>query len=206
MADLATSWRPRGAWSGILAEGHRGAPGASGVIVAARQGLGIASIISGDEGASALVEAVRARLGLELPMTPLAAMSPSHSLVWAGPGQWLLVAATRDGFAEDLEALSRLAAVSEQSDGRAALRLSGSMVRKALAKGCMIDLHPSAFPVGMAALTSIVYIGVHLWRAADGPDGPVFEIMIPRSMAGSFWSWLSTSVAEFGCRVLTGRG
>lgn len=206
MAELATSWQPRGAWDGILAEGHHGAPGASGVIVAARQGLGIASIIAGDAGTSALADAVRTRLGLELPTTPMAAMSPCHSLVWTGPGQWLLVAASRDGIAEDLEAVSRLATVSAQSDGRAALRLSGAMVRKALAKGCMVDLHPSAFPVGMAALTSIAYIGVHLWRAADGPDGSVFEVMIPRSMAGSFWSWLSASAAEFGCACLEGRG
>jgi sarcosine oxidase subunit gamma len=203
MAELATTWRPAGPWSGVLTDGRQGAAGVSGVIATAREGLGIASLIAGDDGTGALAEAVKARFGLDLPMTPLAAMSDTHSLVWTGPGQWLLVAASRAGFAENLAALSDVAAVAEQSDGRAVLRLSGPMVRRALAKGCMIDLHSAAFPKGMTALTSIAYIGVQLWRAADGPDGSVFEIMVPRSMAGSFWSWLSASAAEFGCQVLT---
>jgi sarcosine oxidase subunit gamma len=201
--ELATTWRPSSAWSGILADGHQGAAGASGVIATARENLGIASIIAGDGDTSALGNAIRSRFGLDLPRTPLAAMSETHSLLWAGPGQWLLVADSRAGFTEDLAALSELAAVAEQSDGRAVLRLTGPMARRALAKGCMIDLHPAAFPKGMTALTSIAYIGVQLWRAADGPDGSVFEIMVPRSMAGSFWSWLSASAAEFGCKVLT---
>jgi sarcosine oxidase subunit gamma len=57
-------------------------------------------------------------------------------------------------------------------------------------------------------LTSIAYIGVHLRRVDDGPDDEaVFEIMVPRSTAGSFWSWFSASAAELGCIVtLTGRG
>lgn len=217
MAELETTWRPSSAWSGILADSHQGADGAGGVTVAARDNLGIASIIAGAGDTSALAEAVKARFGLDLPMTPVAAMSGSHSLVWSGHGHWLLVAGSREGLADDLAALAPLAAVAEQSDGRAALRLSGAMVRRALAKGCMVDLHPSAFPVGMTALSSIAYIGVQLWRAQDepngedGPGGAVFEIMVPRSMAGSFWSWFSASAAEFGCQILiegptTGRG
>lgn len=211
MAELSTtatakSWRPASAWSGILAEGRHGAAGGDGVVVTAREGLGVASIIAGEGDTRALARAIKARFGLDLPAVQVAAMSQTHSLVWSGPGQWLLVAQSRAGFTDDLAALSSLAAIAEQSDGRAVLRLSGAMVRKALAKGCMIDLHPATFPVGMTALTSIAYIGVQLWRAEDGPDGSVFEIMVPRSMAGSFWSWFSASAAEFGCAVETGRG
>ncbi len=203
---LATTWKPSGAWSGILTEGRQGAAGASGVTVTVREGLGIASIIAGEDDTSALGNAIKSRFGLDLPTTPLATMSDTHSLLWAGPAQWLLVGGSRTGFTEDIATLSGLAAVAEQSDGRAVLRLSGAMVRRALAKGCMIDLHPAGFPMGMTALTSIAYIGVQLWRAADGPDGSVFEIMVPRSMAGSFWSWFSASAAEFGCVITTGRG
>jgi sarcosine oxidase subunit gamma len=203
MAELATGWTPSGPWIDILPEGHFGAAGAAGVTVTARDGLGIASLIAGEHDAAGLARAVKDRFGLDLPAAPAAVSSPSHALVWCGPGQWLLVAETRGAFADDLDALSGLAAVAEQSDGRAVLRLSGPRVREALAKGCMLDLHPSAFPVGMTALTSIAHVGVHLWRAQDGPNGAVFEIMVPRSMAGSFWSWFSASAAEFGCQVLT---
>lgn len=207
MAELATTWRPASAWHGILAEGHRGAEAANGVTVTARENLGIASLIAGEHDTNALAEAIKARFGLDLPSTPSAAMSETHSLLWSGPHQWLLVAASHARFTDDLAALSGLSAVAEQSHGRAVLRLSGAMVRKALAKGCMLDLHPATFPVGMTALSSIAYIGVQLWRVEDGPDGAVFEIMVPRSMAGSFWSWFSASAAEFGCQIqTTGRG
>ncbi|HEY5797857.1 MAG TPA: sarcosine oxidase subunit gamma family protein [Bosea sp. (in: a-proteobacteria)] len=205
MADAMTTanWAPRSAWAGILQAGQLGTPAKTGVRVAARDGLGIASLIAPATGDAALAPAVKARFGLDLPSTPAIASSKTHAAVWAGPGQWLLIANERAGFADALAPLSDVAAVADQSSGRAALRLSGNRIRDALAKGCMLDLHPSAFPVGMAALTSIAHIGVHLWRAQDGPEGAVFEIMVARSFAGSFWSWLSASAAEFGCEVVT---
>ncbi|PZN99200.1 MAG: sarcosine oxidase subunit gamma [Hyphomicrobiales bacterium] len=213
MADAATTtiWVPRSAWAGILQDGHLGVAGATGVRVAARDGLGIASIIASGSGAAALTEAVKVRFGLDLPATPSVSRSATQTAVWAGPGQWLLVAEDKADLGEALQALSGLAPVADQSSGRAVVSVSGRHVRAALAKGCMLDLHPSAFPVGMAALTSIAHIGVHLWRAQDGPEGAVFEIMVARSFAGSFWAWLSASVAEFGCDVVadkpsTGRG
>jgi heterotetrameric sarcosine oxidase gamma subunit len=208
MSDVATTsnWAPRGAWAGILSSGHHGAVGQAGVSVTAWDAPGIASLIVGDGNEAALASIARERFGLELPMTPQVSASDTHALVWTGPGQWLLVAQGRAGFAGDMQALADVAAVAEQSDGRAGLRLSGPRVRDALAKGCMIDLHSSAFPIGSTALTSIAHIGVHLWRAEDGPDGAVFEIMVARSMAGSFWSWLSGSAAEFGCKILAAKG
>ena len=213
MVDAATtaSWAPRSAWAGILQAGHLGVPGTTGVRIAARDGLGIASIIASETRAAALAPAVNARFGLDLPATPIVTRSTTHAAVWAGSGQWLLIADDATGFAGALQALSGCAAVADQSSGRAVLKLSGSRVRDTLAKGCMLDLHPTAFPVGSAALTSIAHMGVHLWRAEDGPEGAVFEIMVARSMAGSFWSWLTASVAEFGCEVVsakasTGRG
>lgn len=212
MADATTTiWAPRSAWAGLLEEGHIGLVGTTGVTVTARDGFGVASLIAPATGETALAEAVKTSFGLDLPTTPAVARSTTHAAVWAGPEQWLLVAEDSTGFGDALQALAELGAVAEQSSGRAVLRLSGPKVRDALAKGCMLDLHPAAFPVGMTALTSIAHIGVHLWRAQGGPDGTVFEIMVARSMAGSFWSWLSASVAEFGCEVLspgasTGRG
>jgi sarcosine oxidase subunit gamma len=208
MSDLAitSSWTPRGAWAGILSSGHHGAAGPAGVSATAWDAPGIASLIIGDRNEAILADAVRKRFKLELPGTARVSASDTHTLVWTGPGQWLLVAQSRPGFAGDMQALADVAAVAEQSDGRAGLRLSGPRARDVLAKGCMIDLHPSAFAIGSTALTSIAHIGVHLWRAEDGPDGAVFEIMVARSMAGSFWSWLSGSAAEFGCGIDAGRG
>lgn len=203
MAELGTAWTPRGAWTGIVAPGAFGAAG-DGVKLRLREGLGVASLIANREQQPALGRAIESRLGLSLPTRPVAVSSASHRLVWAGPGQWLLVATSHNGFAEDCAALTAHAAVADQSDSRAVLSLSGAMARKVLAKGCMVDLHPRVFPVGATALSSIASIGVHLWRSQDGPDGAVYEIMVPRSMAGSFWSWLSASAAEYGCAITAG--
>lgn len=206
MAETATLWAPRNAWAGIAPAGQIGAAGSAGVTATLLDGFRLATLIAGPGGTPALSQLVESRAGIALPSTPKIVSNASHDAIWSGPDQWLLRAATREGFSDLLEALSAQAAVSDQSDARAALRLSGPHVRDVLAKGVMLDLHPAAFAVGDTALTSIAYIGVHLWRLADGPDGSVFEIMVARSMVGSFWSWFAACAAEFGCRVSTGRG
>lgn len=206
MAETARSWAPRAAWAGIAQAGQIGAAGAAGVTASLLDGFGLATLIAPPGGTAALSQIVETRLGIALPTTPKIISNASHDAIWSGPDQWLLRTGTRDRFGDLLEALSAQAAVSDQSDARAAMRLSGPHVRDVLAKGVMLDLHPAAFAVGDTALTSIAYIGVHLWRLADEPDGSVFEIMVARSMVGSFWSWFAASAAEFGCRVSTGRG
>jgi heterotetrameric sarcosine oxidase gamma subunit len=196
---VKTNWPRRGAWAGILTESPVNATRPIGVNVIAREGLGVASIVARRSAETALSALVWERYGLDLPIVPRAAHSASHTVVWAGPGQWLLIAERKEGFS----ALSSLAAVSEQSDARAALRLAGPNVRDMLAKGCMVDLHPAAFPSGAVAMTSIAHIGVHLWRVDESPCGgdAIFDILVARSMAASFWSWAKASAAEYGCSV-----
>ncbi|MCO5093175.1 sarcosine oxidase subunit gamma [Bosea sp. (in: a-proteobacteria)] len=201
MAETATSWLPRGAWAGVAEPGAFGATGEAGIVATLHDGFGLATLIAGPGAAPALSRLVEARLGIALPRTPRIVLGRGHDAIWTGPEQWWLRAAARDGLLPLLDELSAHAAVSDQSHARAALRLSGPRVRDLLAKGVMLDLHPAVFAVGDAAATSIAHVGVQLWRLADGPDGPVFEIMVPRSMAGSFWSWLAASAGAFGCIV-----
>lgn len=198
-ASLRTDWLRRSAWADVLVESPVDANRPVGVNVIAREGLGVARVLAQRGGEAALSERVKTRYGLELPMTPRAVRGAGHAVVWAGPGHWLLLAERRQDFA----ALAKLAAVSDQSDGLAALRLGGPNVRDMLAKGCMIDLHPAAFPSGAAATTRIAHIGVHLWRIDEEPNGDdaIFDILIARSMAASFWSWANASAAEHGCSV-----
>lgn len=201
MAEEATSiWRPRDPWAGIITAGQIGAAGAPGVTVLVSSNLLLATLIAKPEAAG-LGRLANRLIGLDLPRTSSVALTATHGLIWSGPDQWLLIARQRAGFSDLLGFFSDQAAVSDQSHARAALCVSGARVREVLAKGAMIDLHPKVFPVGATALTSFAHIGVQLWRAKDGPDGPVFEILAPRSMAGSFWSWFSASASEFGCRI-----
>jgi sarcosine oxidase subunit gamma len=94
--------------------------------------------------------------------------------------------------------LDGLASLSDQSDARAVLRLSGPKLRETLAKGCAVDLHARAFRPGDTAITAIAHIGVQLWQV---DEGPTFDILVARSMAGSFWRWFSASAAEFGLEL-----
>lgn len=206
-ASLKANWPRRSAWADILAETPADPTRPAGVKAIAREGLGVASILAPRGGEAALAKLVATRYGLEPPATPRAVRGAAQTFVWAGPRQWLLVADRQQGFVEGLKPLATLAAVSDQSDARAALRLTGPNVRDMLAKGCMIDLHPKAFPRGAAALTSVAHIGVCLWRADERPDegDAIFDILVARSMAGSFWSWAEASAAEFGYSVTAPR-
>lgn len=206
MAEQLTSiWRPRSCWAGIAQTGFLGASRAPGVNVLTLDGLGLATLIA-SASSPGLECATKRLLGLDLPRSPSVVLSATHGLVCSGPDQWLLLARKRAGFPDLLSSLSAHAAVIDQSHARAALRLSGERVREVLSKGSMVDIHPSAFPVGAAASTSFAHIGVQFWRTEDGPDGAVFEFLVARSMAGSFWSWFAASATEFGCRVTTDRG
>ena len=79
------------------------------------------------------------------------------------------------------------------------LRLSGDRVRDVLAKGVPVDLHPRNFRTGDVASTLVAHIGVQIEQL---DDRPTFQLMAFRSLAGSLWSWLTKSAAEFGYEIV----
>lgn len=201
MAEFA-QWTPRSAWAGIAAPGHMGVAGREDVTVTLLDGYGLASIIAPPDRLDALGEKLSTACGLALPSTPRIVSADRRDLIGIGPGQWLLRTASKREVPALMAALAPHAALADQSDARAALRLSGPKTRDVLAKGVMIDLHPQVFAVGDAAATSVAHIGLQLWRLPDAVDGPVFELSVARSYAGSFWSWLATSASQYGCRIV----
>ena len=98
-----------------------------------------------------------------------------------------------------LRARAGLASIADQSDGRVVLRLRGDRVRQVLAKGVPLDLHPRRFKVGDVASTLVAHVGVQIEQL---DDQPTFQLMASRSLAGSLWSWLTKSAAEFGYEVV----
>jgi len=172
-----------------------------GVIAQDRDGLGLATIILRRGQLEALARRIGELYDIELPRGRGRASAREVALLGLGPDSWL-ASNEIDGndFAVSLRAaLGPIASVSDQSDGYAVLRLSGSRVRETLAKLIPIDLHPRAFRAGDAASTVASHIGVTLWRLDDVPDGSsVFEIAMFRSLAVDFWHALAESAAEFG--------
>jgi methylglutamate dehydrogenase subunit D len=196
---------PRAALADVLRDGRHGrTDGAPGLILCERAELSLATVIARKGQSQALAELVKSAYGIDLPSTPRFAGGQLPDgrfliFIWAGFEQWLALAEGAQDFDRELTlGLGKRALITDQSDGRAILRLRGPKAREVLAKGMAIDLHPRAFKPGDVALTTAAHIGVQLWQV---DETPTYEIAVPRSLAKSLWAWLSASAAEFGYEV-----
>jgi sarcosine oxidase subunit gamma len=191
---------------GIAVPGRIGRQvGAAGVTIGERIDLGLATVMVRKGRQADLAAAVERAYGVALPGGSRLAAGPKAGFIGTGPGQWFVVSESlRNGdLARDLaENFRGLASISDQSDGRAVVRISGPKARDVLAKGLPIDLDPRVFKPSDAATSVISYIGVQLWQV-DGT--PTYDIAVFRGFAGSFWGWLTSSAAEFGAVVDFGR-
>lgn len=192
----------RSAFDGLLKP--LGPPGAAGVAVSERSDLQIATVIA-RQGADAFSARVRTVYGIDLPPGPRYVGSERMAFVGTGPRTWLVMREGGSFLPDELRReLGDIAAVSDQSDGYAVLRLSGPKVRATFEKGLCVDLHPSAFRPGDAAVTACAHLGVILWQI---DEAPTYEVAVFRSLASAFWHWLSESAAEYGLRIgPSGRG
>jgi heterotetrameric sarcosine oxidase gamma subunit len=200
-ASVASALTRRSALDGLAIPGHYGADKAAGVTLASRNQLALAMVIARRGQYDRLAARVLETFRLELPATPRRAEAGPTAFIWSGPGQWLACAEGIDpqAFEARLRSeLADLASVSDQSDSRFVVRVAGPNARHMLAKGVMVDLHPRAFVSGTVAVTSIAYIGVHLWQV---DATATYELAVYRSFAASFWHWLMDAGAEFGVAV-----
>lgn len=199
MSDMASAWKKTGVWSAVAVAERMAAPDRDpGVIILPRHNFSLAFVIGGHDGDAALDRKFAERYAIEPPLRPHVVCGAALDLVWAGPSQWLAVSIRPEMPAELASELAGIAAVTDQTDARAVMRMNGPHVRDALAKGCPVDLHPKSFRRGDTVITAIGGIGVQIWWA-DVDDG--IHLAVPRSMAGSFWSWLLPSAREFGLEV-----
>lgn len=197
MSETAT-WRAVGPWDTVITAGHYGERrDQPGVLIEPMSGFGIVYLLAAPGGGEDASAKFFDRYGVRLPQRPEAVRGARFDVVWAAPEQWFVVSPER-GLHSDLSSMAEHLAVSDHSGARALLRISGRKFRSALAKGCSLDLDPRVFTAGTAATTSISLIGVNLWRL---PDEDAIHIALFRSMAGSFWSWLAASAAEWGVEV-----
>lgn len=202
MSDLAPTART--GLEAVAVAGRYGCrDGLAGVTLGVRIHIAIAGVIARRGMEAALVQQLRDAFGLDAPLMPRVNSAGPLTMVWTGPGQWLAMADGLDGlaFSERLEReFSRVAAVCELSDARQVIRVAGGKAREVLAKGVAIDLHSKAFGVGHAASTAIGHISVQLWQV---DDRPAFDLAVGRSFAGSAWTFLVDSGAEFGVEIAT---
>ena len=154
---------------------------------------------------AAVAQACAEGYGKAAPARPQAVEADGALLIWSGPDQFLVLSARTPAKLGDgrtaRSAFAGTASLSEQSDGRSLIRISGARARDMLAKVCSLDLHPAVFPVGAAAATSIDHTSVNLWRGEDAGGEAVFHLLVFTSFAESLWHTLLDSGAEYGIKI-----
>ncbi|MGR3563945.1 MAG: sarcosine oxidase subunit gamma [Heliomarina sp.] len=139
-------------------------------------------------------EAVGAALqkahGLALPPVNRAETDGETSVLWFGRGQFLLRGVVPDA------GLSDAAAVTDQSDAWAVVRLSGAKAADVLARLVPVDMRLSAFPEKSTVRTDLMHMMASITRL--GPDS--FQIMVFRSMAQTLVHDLKGAMEAVGAR------
>lgn len=136
-------------------------------------------------------------MDVSLPRTACRAeTSGSRAALWLGPDEWLLMIPASEADAVKQAVTASLAGAAHSlvdvSHRQVALLLSGTGASEVLASGCPLDLHVSAFPVGMCTRTLLGKAEIVLWcRAADE-----FWIDVARSYAGYCATLLVRATAD----------
>ncbi|MFN0262727.1 sarcosine oxidase subunit gamma [Tepidamorphus sp. 3E244] len=156
--------------------------------------------LRGKAGDSVFSKAVKSATGVALPEDACSVSSAGDtSILWLGPDEWLVVAPD----AEDSDLLSKLesgletvsSAVVDLTGNRTVIELSGPRARDVLEKGCRLDLHPDAFPVGRVAGTLMAHTQLFLEKLSGEPE--TFRLYVRASFARHMAEWLLDAMAEF---------
>jgi heterotetrameric sarcosine oxidase gamma subunit len=188
-----------------LKPGHHGATG--GEPVSLRETIRDAVEITLRRGQEApLRAAARTGLGLELPAISASSGNGRLTVMGIAPGNWMILAAPDAPGALAVRirgALGASASVVETGHGLVIVELSGPSARQVLARGCRLDLHPSAFQPGQVARTIVAQIPIMLWQV---DAVPTFTLAAPLTFAQSFVYFLLAASAGTGCTILRASG
>ena len=113
-------------------------------------------------------------LGVAFPHEPCRARITSDiAVLWLGPTEWLLIAPP------DWQPPRLTASMVDVSHRQLAIQLTGPGADQTINAFCALDLHPSAFSVGMCTRTVFAKAEILLWRT----DANTFRIEVARSYA-----------------------
>jgi sarcosine oxidase subunit gamma len=148
-------------------------------------------------GPAPVMAAAGTALGLNI--TDAACRSAANSeraALWMGPDEQLILADVADGEAVGTQLRAALNALPhslvDMSHRQLALEVSGATAQTLLNVGCPLDLHLSAFPVGMCTRTVLGKADIVLWRT--GPDS--FHVEVWRSFADYVARFLTEAARE----------
>lgn len=142
-----------------------------------------------------LVLTVATLPGEEQAAEALLGFLPGMSLRAVGPGEWLVVAERQDQSLSGavFEKVAGLALVTDQSSGRAVMRLAGPNSRTILSRLVPLDLDPGVFAVGASGNCFLAHVSANVARIGDDE----FEISVMRSFALTAFEELMEAGLEF---------
>ena len=121
--------------------------------------------------------------------TPNSMAGDGPRIVWTGRGQAFLIGA------EPPKGLEGAAALVDQSDGWAGLRLAGPTAADVLARLVPLDLR--AMAVGACARSLLGHLALVLMR----PEAEAFEMLVFRSMARTAVHEIDTAMRQLAARA-----
>jgi len=148
-------------------------------------------------GLQPVMAAAGGPLGLSLSdIACRSAANNERAALWLGPDEQLLLAPVGDAetiAAQLRDALGALPhSLVDVSHRQLALEVSGATAQTLLNVGCPLDLHLSAFPIGMCTRTVLGKADIVLWRT--GPHS--FHVEVWRSFADYVARFLSEAARE----------
>jgi methylglutamate dehydrogenase subunit D len=183
-----------------MTSGRHGRTGdAPGITLKIAPSRALVSVMARRDHGDALLAAVKRAFDIELPANPRLVRGGALSLLWCGHQHWFARSdVPADLLAKLTKEIGSLASLSDQSDSRLIVEISGPCTRSTLAKLAPIDLHPQVFDVGDTAVTLLGHIGGQV-TCLD--EQSTFELMVFRSFADSFMEAILAAGAEFGIEV-----
>lgn len=179
---------------------HGVAEGDAGVSAGELRGFQLVLLLARRGQSSAMRKTAKTQFGADPGESAKAVAGKNGcTMIWSGPDQFYALSPARKAkpVATLQSRFTRSASISDQSNGRSLVRLSGPRVHDCLAKMLSIDLHPDVFKVGDAAATQMAHMAVNIWRDAD--DG--FNILVFTSFAESLWRTILDHGAEYGVEI-----
>jgi sarcosine oxidase subunit gamma len=128
-------------------------------------------------------------LGLTFPVSNALSQKGDALLVWTGRDQAFLLGV-------EAPDLGSAAAVTDQSGGWSALRVTGAAAAEVLMRHVPLDLRAHAFATGRAVRAPLGHMSSVLIREADG-----FLILTFRSMARTAWHEIEVAMRSVAARA-----
>jgi len=137
-----------------------------------------------------LSAALKAAHGLGFPAPGRSIGKAGARVIWFSQGQALLIGPEPDA------TLNQFAALSDQSDAWAVVRLQGKGAADVLARLVPLDLRPASFKRGHTARTNLAHMMASLTKTGEN----AFQIMVFRSMATTLVHDLKTAMEGVAAR------